>query len=121
MAEIKRLPTPSAAEDVKLAKFIYCQWKCKLEQTPCNATWNLLVELDKGRVYDPILHFHSSYTPEKGKCIPCVPKDMSGHNVRNIIHNNPKGQATQMSQKWNTWVHVGISMLYTMLHKNANE
>lgn len=78
---------------------MYCQWKCKLEQAPCNATGSHLVELDKGIVYDPILHFHSSYPPEKCKCIPWVPKDMSGHNDSTIIHNNPQRQATQMSSK----------------------
>lgn len=77
---IKRLPVPRAAEDVKEGKCTHCQRKCKLELTPCNATWNHLVELGRGGVYNPILHVHSSYTPEKGKCMPRGPKDRSGRN-----------------------------------------
>lgn len=90
MSEIKRLLIPRAAESVKQRKFIYCCSKCKLEQAPCSATWNHLVEQDKCIVYASILHFHSSYPPEKCKYIPCIPKDMNGHNDSNIIHNNPK-------------------------------
>lgn len=39
------------------------------------------------------------HTREKCKCILCIPKDMYGKDNRNIVHNSPKLQATEMSSK----------------------